>query len=112
MNRARYSAVLYLVCCIYGQLAPRKKPHSFGVESEFSRTLRSFCRMADTWKELAKQDAPAGYRSPYVYKQASMYDAFSSQCQALLYVEALTIRERHLDERPVSITRTVRRNPS
>ena len=80
------------------------------LESEFSRTLRSFCRMADTWKELAKQDAPAGYRS-YAYKQASMYDAFSSQCREL-YVEALTMRERHLDQKAVSITRTVMRDPS
>jgi len=29
MNRAGYSVVLYLICCIYGRLASRKNPHSF-----------------------------------------------------------------------------------
>ena len=27
MNRARHSAALYLICFIYGRLAPRKNPH-------------------------------------------------------------------------------------
>lgn len=75
------------------------------LESEFSRTLRSFCRMADTWRELAKQDAPAGYCS-YAYQQASMYDALSSQCREL-YVKVLAIRERYFDEKPVSVTKLV-----
>lgn len=29
MNRAKYSAVLYLIYYVYGRPAPRKNPHSF-----------------------------------------------------------------------------------
>ena len=63
------------------------------LESEFDRVLHSFSRMAEAWKALAEQDAPPGYRS-YAYQQASLYDAFCSQCWDLSF-KACSLRQKH-----------------
>lgn len=70
------------------------------LESEFDRALCYFIKMVDTWETLAKQDALLGYHA-YVYRQASMYRAFSSQCQDS-YLKAHTLCQRYHDENPVS----------
>ena len=66
------------------------------LESEFDHVLHSFSRMAEVWKALAEQDAPPGYRS-YAYWQASLYDAFRSQCWDLSF-KACSLRQKHHGE--------------
>ena len=57
------------------------------LECEFQRVQRSFSKMADVWKALAKQDTRSGYHS-YAYRQASMHVALNTHCQDL-YLKAV-----------------------